>query len=63
MSYRRQPWGINRIYCLDAAGKIHFAQFIDAASDDEVVAKAKRMKPDAVKCELWQHGRLVVTLQ
>ncbi|HJU77909.1 MAG TPA: hypothetical protein VJ597_08305 [Sphingomicrobium sp.] len=51
-----------RFYCLDGAGRISFAEEIDAANDEEAIAKARELKPDAVKCEIWDDHRLVATL-
>jgi hypothetical protein len=50
------------IYCLDAAGKISFAEELIASSDEEAIAEAHRLKQKALKCEVWQGRRLVVTL-
>jgi hypothetical protein len=51
-----------RIYCLDGAGKISFAEELIASSDDEAITKAHRLKQKALKCEVWQGRRLVATL-
>jgi hypothetical protein len=51
-----------RLYCLNRAGKIDFAEWIQAASDDDAVRKAERAKPDAAKCEIWEQNRLVAKL-
>ena len=51
-----------RLYCLDGAGRISFAEEIDAASDEEAIAAALEMKPDALKCEVWEGHRLVAAL-
>jgi len=51
-----------RIYCLDGAGKISFAEELSASSDEEAIAKAHRLKQKALKCEVWQGRRLVATL-
>jgi len=51
-----------RIYCLDATGHIGLADWIEAATDEDAVAQARRMKRDALKCEVWQRSRLVAVL-
>jgi hypothetical protein len=51
-----------RLYCLDGAGKIGFADWIEAADDEEAIAKARVLKENVVKCEVWQRHRLVATL-
>ena len=53
--------GDYRLYCLDGAGKIHFADDFKAESDHEAVSKAAAMKPDAIKCEVWEGQRLVAS--
>ena len=52
-----------RVYCLDRYSRIGLADWIDANSDDEAVAKAHAMKNGAIKCEVWQEKRLVATLK
>ena len=51
-----------RVYCLDAKGHIGLADWIEAATDEDAVAQARRMKRDALKCEVWQRSRLVAVL-
>lgn len=51
-----------RLYCLDGAGRIDFAQSICANNDEDAVSEARRMKPDALQCEIWHRARLVATL-
>lgn len=51
-----------RLYCLDGDGKIGFADWIQAATDDDAILKAQRLKPDAVRCEIWRRKRLVAKL-
>jgi hypothetical protein len=51
-----------RLYCLDGAGKIGFAHWIEADTDDEALTKARELKPDSRKCEVWQETRLVAKL-
>jgi hypothetical protein len=52
-----------RLYCLDGAGKIDLADWIEAADDERAIAKARKMKNGAAKCEVWQGQRLVTTLR
>jgi hypothetical protein len=51
-----------RIYCLDAGGKISFAEELDAANDKEAIAKTRALKRRALKCEVWKGTKLVATL-
>jgi hypothetical protein len=51
-----------RLYCLDGDEHIGFADWIDAASDDDAVVVARRLRPDAHRCEIWLKSRLVAKL-
>jgi len=51
-----------RLYCLDGAGHISLADWIEAASDAEALAEARQLKKDALQCEVWQGDRLVGSL-
>ena len=51
-----------RIYCLDGAGHIGFADWIGAETDDEAISQARRLKADAIICEVWHKERLVARL-
>ena len=51
-----------RLYCLDRAGKFTNAHEIEAASDADAIAQARKMKLD-VTCELWERGRMVAMLE
>jgi len=51
-----------RLYCLDGAGRIGLADWIQAADDDSAIAQARRARPDAHRCEIWQKNRLVAKL-
>lgn len=51
-----------RLYCLDGAGKINFAENLTADSDEQAIAEARRRKHSMRKCEVWQGSRLVATL-
>jgi hypothetical protein len=47
-----------RLYCLDGAGKMANAEWIDAASDEDAFTKA-RGKKLSFPCELWEQSRFV----
>lgn len=51
-----------RLYCLDSDGHIALANWIEAGDDDEADAKARKIQPDAQKCEVWLKNRLVAKL-
>jgi hypothetical protein len=51
-----------RLYCLDGAGSISFADWIQADDDEGAVRQARELKSSALKCEVWQGSRLVATL-
>ena len=51
-----------RLHCVDAAGDIGLADWIEAADDGAAITKAREMKPDAQSCEVWQKTRLVAKL-
>jgi hypothetical protein len=51
-----------RLYCVDGAGDIGLADWIEAADDEAAIAKAREMKPDAQSYEVWQKNRLVAKL-
>jgi hypothetical protein len=48
-----------RLYCLDGAGHIGLADWIEAESDAEAIAQARTLKNHALRCEVWQGHRLV----
>ena len=48
-----------RFYCLDGAGSIQLADWIDAATDEEAVRQARELRKDFANCEVWQKDRLV----
>ena len=47
-----------RVYCLDGAGKVWAAEWIEADSDVAAL-NAARLFTDAVRCEVWLGERLV----
>ena len=51
-----------RFYCLDGAGSIQLADWIDAATDEEAVRQARELRKDFAKCEVW-HKPSVTTLR
>lgn len=50
-----------RLYCLDGAGTITRAQFVEAENDEDAIMIARSFK-EPVKCELWLRDRLVATI-
>jgi hypothetical protein len=50
-----------RLYCLDGAGKITGAEWIEAASDDEAVRLARDLEKP-VACEVWLRTRFVARI-
>ena len=51
-----------RIYCLDAAGNISFADWIIARDDDAAIEQARKLKHHGRICEVWHRTELVATL-
>lgn len=51
-----------RVYCVDGAGAIRLAEWIDARSDEEAIEKARTMNRNGLKCEVWDRGRQVAVL-
>ena len=47
-----------RVYCLDGAGKVRAAEWIEAEDDSAAIASARQFKK-AVRCEVWNGQRLV----
>lgn len=47
-----------RVYCLDGAGKVWAAEWIEAGDDATAMDSARQFK-SAVRCEVWQGQRLV----
>lgn len=50
-----------RVYCYDGAHKILTANWIEAASDEDAVARAQA-NGFGSKCEIWEGRRLVAAL-
>jgi hypothetical protein len=57
-----QPPKTYRIYCYDGARKIVTADWIEAASDEEAIAKAQAAGFGS-RCEIWEGKRLVAQLE
>jgi hypothetical protein len=51
-----------RMYCLDGAGKVWAAEWIEADDDAAALEIAREFK-DAVRCEVWQGQRLLGRVQ
>jgi hypothetical protein len=51
-----------RIYCLDGAGKIGLAEWIEAIDDADAIRQAHDMKPGALRCEVWLGEQLIATI-
>ena len=51
-----------RVYCYDGAHQVVTADWIEAASDEEAIAKAHAAGFGS-KCEIWDGKRLVASLQ
>ena len=51
-----------RIYCLDGAGNISFAESIAADDHDEAIEQARKLKRNGQKCEVWHQRQLIATL-
>jgi hypothetical protein len=51
-----------RLYCLDGAGHIALADWIEAHNDEAAIAVARKMRPDAHRCEIWLNSDLVAKL-
>ena len=52
------PKSTYRVVCYDAANRLVTADLIEAASDEEAIAKAQAVG-FGTKCEIWQDNRLV----
>lgn len=52
-----------RLYCLSRNGGISLADWIEAESDEQAIARARLIEHGARKIEIWQCDRLVAALQ
>ena len=51
-----------RLYSLDGKGKIGTGEWVEATGDAEAIMLV-RAKKLSVRCELWDHTRLVATIE
>ena len=51
-----------RLYCLDDGGHIGFADWLEADNDLDAIAKARRLKVNGQKCEVWLSTELIAKL-
>ena len=51
-----------RLYCLDGAGHIGLADWIEADTDEQAIARSRELRPEANICELWHKERLVARI-
>jgi len=51
-----------RLYCLDGGGHIGFADWIEANDDADAIAKARRLKRNGQRCEVWRRTNLIAIL-
>lgn len=49
-----------RVFCYDGTMNVWAADWIEAETDDEAIAAARRIS-HVVKCEVWQGKRLVAS--
>lgn len=54
---------VYRFYCMDGAGRISLADWIDAGDDNGAIAKARKINHGARMCEVWDRDRLVALLK
>ena len=53
---------IYRLYCMDGAGNIALAEWLNARDDQHAIEQAKELKNGSLKCEIWRGHRLVAKL-
>ncbi len=51
-----------RLYCLDGAGKIATAEWLEAADQEDAVRKVRERKL-GLTCELWHRNRLLARIE
>ena len=56
------PMKTYRVYCFDSAHKVLTADWLEAPSDEEAIAKAHELG-FGTQCELWDGRRLVAQLE
>lgn len=52
-----------RLYCLSRNGGISLADWVEAESDEQAIARARLIEHGARKIEIWQRDRLVAALE
>lgn len=52
-----------RLYCLSRNGGISLADWIEAESDEQAIARARLIEHGAQKIEIWQRDRLVAAVE
>lgn len=52
-----------RLYCLSRNGSISLADWIEAESDEQAIARARLIEHGAQKIEIWQRDRLVAAVE
>lgn len=50
-----------RLYCLDSAGKIESADWLEAQSDEDAIMQARHVGLHRSR-ELWDHDRVVARI-
>ena len=50
-----------RLYCLDGAGKITSAEWLEAQSDEEAITIVRSLRK-AMTCEVWHRNRFVARI-
>ena len=48
---------------MDGVGRIHYAEPLEAHHDEAAIERARELKLNAIRCEIWQDDRLVATLK
>jgi hypothetical protein len=51
-----------RIYYLEGDGSIGLADWVEAKTEEEAIVEARKLRPDAHRCEIWHKRRLVAKL-
>jgi hypothetical protein len=51
-----------RLYCLERDGRIGFAEWFQAENHEQAIVRAREMKPDAQRCEVWNDRELIAVL-
>ena len=51
-----------RVYCFNSDGHIGLGEWIVAETDELAIVQARKLRPEAHKCEIWLGARLVAKL-